>query len=138
MAHTKKGGSENPSPAELCHADADDVTRHSFRGPVTETDHIIATIAGQRHAVADIGSHGIGILLAEGTALIPGQTHDFTLTLGNETLRLQGVVRHVTKNDEANAFHCGIQLLNPDHETERQLQKFILYQRQHLFTKPPA
>lgn len=138
MAHTKKGGAENPSPAELCHADADDVTRHSFRGPVTEADHITATIAGQRHIVADIGSHGIGILLAEGTTLVPGQTHDFILTLGSETLRLQGVVRHVTKDDEANAFHCGIQILNSDHEAEQQLQKFILCQRQHLFTKPPA
>lgn len=138
MAHMKKNGPEITTPAELCHADAEDVTRHSFRSPVPAAAHITATIADQQYAVADIGSHGIGILVAEGSVLPPGQTCDLTLTLGNESIRLRGLIRHVTKDEEANAFHCGIQLLDLNREAEQRLQEFVLRQRHHLFTRPPA
>lgn len=144
MANTKKSGPETapparpspeqPPPAELCHDDADDVTRHSFRGAVGDADHITAEIAGNRHTVLDIGSRGIGLLLSEGMALVPGQTHDLTLAFGGRALTLRGLVRHVTMDDEAGAFHCGIQLLDLSREAEQQLQEFILRQRHHLFT----
>ena len=134
MAQNKQG----EPPAELHQADADDVTRHSFRSPISETDHITATIGGQAYAVADIGSRGIGITLHEGTALVPGQRHDLTLALGGQNITLQGLVRHVTLDDEAGAFHCGIELLNLDRRTEQQLQEFILTQRHHLFAGRPA
>lgn len=148
MANTKKSGPETaagtipspdqPPPAELCQGDAGDVTRHSFRGAVADTDHISAEIAGSRHAVLDVGSRGIGILLSGGAALVPGQTHDLTLTFGNRALRLRGLVRHVTLDDEAGAFHCGIQLLDLSREAEQQLQEFVLRQRHHLVIRPPA
>ncbi|MEW6595418.1 MAG: PilZ domain-containing protein [Thermodesulfobacteriota bacterium] len=138
MAHTTKQGPEASPPAELRHGNADDVTRHSFRGPVSGGDHITVRIAGSHHAVADIGSRGIGILLTEGTALVPGQSHDLLLALGNKEVSLRGIIRHVTRDDETGGFHCGIQLLDLTPEIERQLQEFVLRQRHHLFPKPPA
>jgi len=138
MAQNKKDTANTAAPAELCQADADDVTRHSFRGQVNEAARITATINGEHHTVVDIGSRGLGILLAKGTALVPGQTHDFTLALGKQTIALKGLIRHVTRDDEAGAFHCGIELLALDHATEQQLQEFVLRQRHQLFTRPPA
>jgi c-di-GMP-binding flagellar brake protein YcgR len=132
MAKTKKDAPPHGI-AELSQGDADDVTRRSFRGMVGETEHITLEIAGRRHPVVDIGSHGLGILLADGNALAPGQSHELTLALGSRTFRLKGVVRHVTRDDEAGAFHCGIQLLDLDDQAETELQAFVLRQRHHLF-----
>lgn len=138
MAPTRNGAPEDAPPAELNLTDADDVTRDSFRSHVTDADHITVQIAGQRHALVDVGSHGIGILLAEGTVLVPGQTHDLLLTLGNQTLALRGLVRHVTKDDEANAFHCGIELVDLTLPAAQQLQEFVLRQRRNFFPHPSA
>ena len=112
-----------------------DIIRHSFRGPVSDADQVTVAIAGQSYPVSDIGSHGIGITLTSGSALVAGQTYKMTLDIQGHPFELQGQVKHISRDEESATFHCGIQLLHLTGEAEQRLQEFVLRQRHTLFAQ---
>lgn len=112
-----------------------EITRHSFRGPVSDADQITLEINGRHYQVVDIGSHGIGIALPDNTTLAKGERCAVNLLLQGQRLALQGAVKHISEDAEAGLFHCGIELLDLSREAEQQLQAFVLRQRHSLFAR---
>lgn len=107
------------------------ITRHSFRGAVSESDAAAVQINDQQFTVSDIGSRGVGIILPQADIFSIGDTLPINLLLHGKTFTLQGMIKHISPME--GAFLCGIELINLDEDAEEKLQAFLQTKRINIF-----
>lgn len=107
------------------------ITRHSFRGTVSDSDAAAVQINDQRFNVSDIGSRGIGIILPRADIFSIGDTLSIDLLLHGKTFALQGTIKHISPME--GFYLCGIELINLDEDAEEKLQTFLQTKRINMF-----
>jgi len=106
--------------------------RSSFRMPFAEDHEIRAVVDGETFPILDMGSRGIGILLADRDRFVRGESlSHLVIIIGTEKLAMKGRVVHVTCEDDL--VVCGIALKGMDEGVESCLQAFLLQHRNVYF-----
>ncbi|ADH85537.1 PilZ domain-containing protein [Desulfurivibrio alkaliphilus] len=108
------------------------VTRHSFRLPVSGLDEVTVKINGREREIFNLSNHGIGVRFRPPEAFDPeGPPLAVELKLGDVDLRLTGKVVHISR--EGNDYLCGIDLVDLDETSRQHLLAHVARLRAQLF-----
>ena len=141
----KKNGAEEIAPWELTDlpaaptgttttaADLQKIIRKNYREPILDDDPINAEIDGLPHRVCDIGSRGLGLIVASLDGFLAGTPHSITLHIGDNTITLQGRVTHISPSETSGECHCGIEFIDLKQKDEQTLQYFLTAHHARLF-----
>jgi c-di-GMP-binding flagellar brake protein YcgR len=111
------------------------IIRQIYRIPITESDEISVTINGKKHEVVNLGSHGIGVRVANPVTFeVDNQKHDIELWLVRDRLRLKGKIVHVTSHGPDH-YLCGIIFSDLDETSQEKLLACLYHIRAGLFGK---
>ena len=113
-----------------------EIMRHIFRVPVSDSHGVKARLGGCRYDVINLGERGISIRLLKGEKpfgigdILPS----IELTLPDQVLNLRGKVVHVSF-DEKECPICGLNLIDLDEESELRICEFYRHLREEMFSK---
>ena len=113
-----------------------EIMRHTFRVPVSDSHGVKARLGGRRYDVINLEKRGISIRLLKGEKpfgigdILPS----IELTLPDHVLNLRGEVVHVSF-DEKECPVCGLKLIDMDEESTQLISGFYQHLRKQMFSK---
>ena len=111
-----------------------EISRKSFRTPISEPDDITLQINDHSFKIVNITPVGIGIHLKGSDTFSVGQIIDtITLHLEGTLLTFQGKVNHISPMDP-DGFLYGIELIEPLENNKRRLRQYIQRKLDNLLT----
>ncbi len=114
----------------------DKVGRKFFRIPIEDPQDASVTIDGQKYAVINVASHGVGIYLEDADIFdVNTEITDIDLSINGESCTVKGRIAHVTP--ASIHYLCGIEIIEMDQQATNVLQGFIDQHKASLFTFMP-
>ena len=110
-----------------------DAMRKLFRVNVTGRDDISVKINNVEYEVIDVGDNGIGIKLSPEDIFISVDDElQFVLNIKGASHSVQGKVVHISPEGPGELL-CGIQLINPDEESNKHLLDYVKSCKENIF-----
>jgi len=113
-----------------------EIMRHIFRVPVSDSHGVKVRLGGRRYDVINLGKRGIAIRILKGEK--PFGINDILpsieLTLSNHVLNLRGKVVHVSF-DEKECPVCGLEFIDMDGASAQLILGFYEHLRKQMFSK---
>jgi len=108
------------------------IMRHGFRAPVSLSQQMTLTIAGDSFVVFNLSVKGVGIYLNKlGQVEEQTQLQGMTLSLGGQSFTVNGTIVHLS-SDGAH-YLCGIELTSMTPECQAAILEYLQNSRSALF-----